>query len=76
MKTFEKLYFIHLLCDVCTSLASLTRTFEREDADLSIIERRVSDTITTLRKIKEKDVLLAGRAASVAERAEKGREKT
>lgn len=28
-KTYKKLYFIHLLCDVCTSLASLTRTFER-----------------------------------------------
>lgn len=38
MKTYEKLYFIYLLCDVCTSLASLTRTFEREDVDLSMIE--------------------------------------
>lgn len=36
-KTYKKLYFIHLLCDVCTSLASLTRTFEREEVDLSII---------------------------------------
>lgn len=67
MKTYEKLYFIHLLCDVCTSLASLTRTFEREDVDLSIIEPRVSATITTLRKMKEKDAPFTSRAASVAE---------
>ena len=33
MKTYHKLYFIHLLCDVCTCLASLTRTFEKEDVD-------------------------------------------
>lgn len=67
MKTYEKLYFIHLLCDVCTSLASLTRTFEREDVDLSMIEPRVSATIRTLRKMKEKDAPLTSRAASVAE---------
>lgn len=73
-KTYKKLYFIHLLCDVCTSLASLTRTFEREEVDLSIIKPRVSDTITALRKMK--DVPLTSRAASVTERAEKRREKT
>lgn len=67
MKTYEKLYFIHLLCDVCTSLASLTRTFEREDVDLSIIEPKVSATITTLRKIKEKYAPFTSRAASLAE---------
>lgn len=70
MKTFEKHY---LLYDMCTFLASWTRTFEREDVDLSIIEPRVSDTITTLRKMKEKDAPLTSRAASVAERAEKTR---
>lgn len=47
---YGMLYFIHLLCDVCTSLASLTRTFEREDVDLFIIERRVSAIITTLKR--------------------------
>lgn len=73
MKTFEKHYFIHLLYDMCTSLASRTRSFEREEVDLSIIEPRVSDTITTLRKMKEKDAPLTSRAASVAERAEKTR---
>lgn len=52
MKTYEKLYFIHLLCDVCTSLASLTRTFEREDVNLSMIGPRVSATIRALRKMK------------------------
>lgn len=67
MKTYEKLYFIHLLCDVCTSLASLTRTFEKEDVDLSMIEPRVSATIRTLRKMKEKDAPFTSRAASVAE---------
>lgn len=67
MKTYEKLYFIHLLCDVCTSLASLTKTFEREDVDLSMIEPRVSATIRTLRKMKEKDAPFTSRAASVAE---------
>lgn len=66
MKTYEKLYFIHLLCDVCTSLASLTRIFEREDVDLSMIEPRVSATNTTLRKM-EKDAPFTSRAASVAE---------
>lgn len=65
MMTYEELYFIHLLCDVCTSLASLTRTFEREDVDLPIIEPRVSATITTLRKMKEKDAPFTNRAASV-----------
>lgn len=67
MKTYEKFYFIHLLDDECTSLASLTRTFEKEDVDLSIIEPRVSATITTLRKMKEKDASFTSRAVSVAE---------
>ena len=67
MKTYEKLYFIHLLCDVCTSLASLTKTFEREDVDLSIIEPRVTATLSTLRRMKERDAPHTSRVATVAQ---------
>lgn len=31
MKSYEMLYFIHFLCDVCGTVASLTRLFERNE---------------------------------------------
>lgn len=49
------------------SLASLTKTSEGKDVDLSIIEPRVSATITTLKRMEEKDAPFTSRAASVAE---------
>ncbi|XP_062585165.1 zinc finger protein 862-like [Saccostrea cucullata] len=67
LKNYDKLYFIHLLCDICTSLASLTRTFEREDVDLSIIESRVTATLSTLRKMKERDPPFTSKVPSVAQ---------
>ena len=55
MKTHDSIYFVHLLCDVCTSLSSLTRLFERNDVDLSVIEPKVQATINGLQKMKRKD---------------------
>jgi hypothetical protein len=66
MKNYEKLYFIHLLCDICTTLASFTKTFEREDVDLTIIVPKIPSTIATLRRMKERDAPFTSRAASVA----------
>lgn len=59
----KQLYFIHLLSDVCTFLAFLTRNFERQDVDFSIIK----PTISTLRKIKEKNAPVTSHAASVTD---------
>uniref|UniRef100_A0A8W8MDJ3 Uncharacterized protein n=1 Tax=Magallana gigas TaxID=29159 RepID=A0A8W8MDJ3_MAGGI len=58
---------LHLLRDTVYISTSLTKTSEGKDVDLSIIEPRVSATITTLKRMEEKDAPFTSRAASVAE---------
>ena len=67
MKTYDSIFFTHLLCDVCTSLSSLTRLFERNDVDLSIIEPKIQATITGLQKMKMKDGPYLAKAQVVAD---------
>ena len=66
MKTYSSIFFIHLLCDVCSSLASLTRLFERNDVDLSIVEPKIQATISGLQKMKVKDGPYLTKAMTVA----------
>lgn len=66
MKTYENLYFIHLLCDVCASLASLTKFLESEEVDLLTIEPKVLETISKLTDMKINDAKFTSRAESVA----------
>lgn len=53
MKNYRNLFFIHMLCDVCATVGSLTRLFEREDVDLSIIEPKLQATVAVLEKMKK-----------------------
>ena len=66
MKTYSSIFFIHLLCDVCSSLASLTRLFERNDVDISIVEPKIQATISCLQKMKVKDGPYLTKAMTVA----------
>ena len=50
MKSYDKLYYIHLLCDVCSVVSSLTRTFENDDLDLSLVEPKIKCTVGSLKK--------------------------
>lgn len=67
MKSYNSIYFIHLLCDVCTSLSSLTRLFERNDVDLSIVEPKVQATMNSLQKMKDRDGPYLAKANVIAE---------
>lgn len=66
MKTYGNLYFIHLLCHVCESLAFLTKFLEKEEVDLLSIKPKVSRTILTLREMKTEDAKFTSSAESVA----------
>ncbi|XP_046571837.1 zinc finger protein 862-like [Haliotis rubra] len=54
LKSYDKLYFILLLCDVCSMLANLTKLFERRDLDLSIVEPQLRSSVASLKRMKEK----------------------
>ena len=66
MKTYSSIFYIHLLGDVCSSLASLTRLFERNDVDLSVVEPKIQATISDLQKMKVKDGPYLTKAMTVA----------
>ncbi|XP_046546632.1 uncharacterized protein LOC124256710 [Haliotis rubra] len=54
LKSYDKLYFILLLCGVCSMLANLTKLFERRDLDLSIVEPQLRSSVASLKRMKEK----------------------
>jgi len=45
MKQYDKLFYIHLLCDICSVLSRLTLVFERDDVDLSAVQPQIESTV-------------------------------
>lgn len=60
MKAFSKMYFIHMLCDVCCTVAKLTKLFEQETVDLSVIESKQQKCVSDLRKMKKEPGVFLG----------------
>ncbi|XP_046563809.1 E3 SUMO-protein ligase KIAA1586-like [Haliotis rubra] len=54
LKSYDRLYTILLLCDVCSLLSGLTKLFERRDLDLSVLEPQIQSSTASLRKMKDK----------------------
>ncbi|XP_067675870.1 uncharacterized protein [Haliotis asinina] len=54
LRSYDMLYFILLLCDVCTMLANLTKLFQKRDLDLSVIEPQLRSSVASLKRMKEK----------------------
>lgn len=50
----DKLYFIYLLCDVCSILASTTILFQREDLNIYVVVPKVTATVACLKYLKIK----------------------
>ncbi|XP_052242375.1 zinc finger protein 862-like [Dreissena polymorpha] len=68
MKKYDKLYYIHLLCDICTVLARLTLLFERADVDLSSVQPQLESTVVNLQRMKTRAGPFLSKVSSVAEK--------
>ncbi|KAH3718980.1 hypothetical protein DPMN_061808 [Dreissena polymorpha] len=69
MKKYDKLCYIHLLCDICTVLARLmTLLFERADIDLSSVQPQLECTVVNIQRMKTGAGPFLSKVSSVAKK--------
>ncbi|XP_045165902.2 zinc finger protein 862-like [Mercenaria mercenaria] len=67
MKQCDKLFYMLLLCDMCTTLARLTLLFERADIDLASIQPQIQLAVANLQNMKKRPGPYLSKVTTMAE---------